>query len=512
MSQFSSSSFLNGFLSPKSVAPPSSDQLFTGISAIDLEFDQFDPTSEINISEAVLRIALQTDGDPYVFFTEGYFSVQQATNGTRVFYGWLRSAEGNLANPIEIPLINGLSLVELADQVSNIPGIVASVIGPNGSRDAATLLKTGVFNGTNQWAYFFKEDLFDDDDDLDNDAAPNNIKPFIKYYLTSVEPNMAQSNPSQSLGGFISPTEISETSTLSREISFQDSVIQLTDSSLNAYSYIQIQDEIIEVSSWNGSTAIVARRRAFDTPARVHFQGAVVRGLNPNDVFTNGFTKDRKQYRCIAIRNESTTLTAKKAEVYFKIPNRNRKSNWRIALEVPRSEYQSTSATSGTLTSVTAAALAGRHPDDLFVTAPVVFTGGQNAGQTRIVTGYDGASGTFSFDEELPFVPQSGDAFYADTAPAQRVPNGTSAPDTSIGRRPNPQTATPYLVQDFDEAEGFSGGQSINVNGSRTSTQRQSVQLGPKEAIYVWIERSLEDDNPGQENNRIALTLEFSKV
>lgn len=473
------------------------------VSSIDIIFDSFDPTSSFDTDDAALRVALLGD-DPYASYTEAYFSVQEGSGGMKVFYGWFRGLSGELANLIEIPLIEGMSLIELADRITNVPGVVANPINDYTLASASTLMKSGTFNATAQWAYFFSGG------DERNFIDQEDIKVNVKYYLTSVEPNMTQSNIDQSLGGYLSLTEVSETTILSQVVSFSDNRIILDDDSLISYDYIQIQDEIIEIESWNGSTAVVAQRNSFDTPLRVHFEGAIVRGLRKNDLFTSNFNEDQSQYRCIAIRNDSSIQSAKKAEVYFKIPSRNNRSDWKISIEIPRSEYQDGIATSGTTSSLQSDNFKDDFQDDIFVTAPVVFVTGQNAGQFRVVTAYDDSTGTFSFDEELPYVPQEGDSFYVDTAPSQRISNGIVSP--VLVSNPGPDIQAPHLISDFADANGYLEGSSIDVNSSRQMVQRFSDTLGPKETIYVWVKRSLDSDNEGKENNRLALTLGFLKV
>lgn len=493
------------FLNPITSSPASASDLLPVVEDDEIIFNSSDPTSGFNISDSVLKVAFSVNDLP-VNYTNAYFSIQEGVGGRKVFYGWLRTVNGNVANPIEIPLVAGMSLIELVDLISSVPGIVANILNGYELSDVTGLLRSGIFDGTNKWAYFFSSLKAEDINTIDS----LDIKTNIKYYLTSVEPNLEQLNPSQSLGGFISPTEVSISTLTSSEISFTDKEV-ICDDALVGYEYIQIQDEIMKVESWSGSTAIISERNAFDTPLRVHFRGAIVRGLDDNGVFTTGFSKERRQYRCIAIRNESDILNAKKAKVYIKIPSRNSGSRWNVSIEIPRSEYRSSIVTGGSLSSVVDSSLAGIFPNDHYVTAPVVFTSGKNSGQTRIVTSYDGSTGSFAFDENLPFIPSVGDNYYVDTAPSQRIPSGIVKP--KIVSNLGPGIKPPFLIRDFSNADGFASGLSIDVNGQRTlSNERFSGSLGPKEAIYVWVERELDDNNVGQENNRLALTLEFSKV
>ena len=499
--------FGTSFRIPKTDAPGDIGGLLPDVEGDEIVFQSSDPTASLDTNDAALRVAYSNNGDPSSIYTNGYFSIQEGIGGRRVFYGWLLTVNGDLANPIEIPLVEGMALIELAGLISNVPGVVANVLNGYELSDVTGLLRSGTFDATNQWSYFFS----DIDKENINPVEPFDIKNNIKYYLTSVEPNLPQSNPAQSIGGFISPTEVVPTTTAVSEVSFEDRQIQCSDNSLISYNYIQIQDEIIEVESWTGTTAIVAKRNAFDTPLRVHFVGVVIRGLSANSIFTSGFSKARRQYRCIAIRNDSDSLNAKKAKVYIKIPSRNNRSRWNVSIEIPRSEYRASFATGGTISSLIDSSLANILSDNHYNTAPIVFVDGNNVGQSRIVTAYDGSTGTFSFDEDLPFIPSTGDAYYVDTAPSQRIASGIMKPITTSYLDTN--IKPPYLIEEFSSADGFASAISIDSSGQReTQNERSSVDLGPKEAIYVWIERELDDDNAGQNNNRLALTLQFSKV
>lgn len=484
---------------------PDVDQTLPSLIDQSVTIRDDDPTEDLNISEASFRIRFNST-DPYQPFDRAFFSVQESDEGQKILYGWLTdTATGAKSNPVKIPLISGLSVLEVSNLVSDIPGIDARPLNDSDNCDADTLSRSGIFDVSGRYAYFWCGG-----GGGGSKGGEVDIKPSIKYYLTTPEAGLQQLNPSQSLGGFISPTEVYPTSTLSSEVGFDDIRIQVNTDALQDFAYIQIQDEIMSVTRWDNNIAVIGERSAFNSPSRVHFRGAIVRGLIKNDVFTDGFSKDKTQYRCIAIRNESSDLTAKKAEIYFRDDGRNPLSDWRISIELPRSEYTESTVTSGTLRTVVAGDLAASYEDDRFVTAPVVFTSGQNADQIRIVTDYDGITGTLTFDQDLPFTPAAGDAFYIDTAPSQRIPNGTQAPSTLPDS--GPTIRPPFLIGDFQSASATNEGYSIDVQGARANEQRLSVNLAPNEAVYVWVERNLDETNSGQIGNRMALAMKFSKV
>tara|TARA_B100000614_G_scaffold262895_1_gene299673 strand:+ start:5052 stop:6575 length:1524 start_codon:yes stop_codon:yes gene_type:complete len=466
-------------------------------SSLTLNFN--DNTSGRDISDAVLRVAFSTTTNPYLPYIGGLFSVQQGDNGTKMFVGGFETDFQDTIFPMQLPLI-GQSLQELSVSIGLVDGVRAEVLNGRELLDAKNLIATTFYSGTDRWVYFFAEiDVFNED-------ADSTLSRNIKTFLTSVEPNLSQNIPTQSLGGFISPTEVYTTDVLDAGVSFYDTEVVVTNDNLSSFGLIQIQDEILTVDDWNDGTAVISERQSYGTPIRFHPAGSVVRGLKKNDLFDTKFSKTRKQYRCIAIRNETSNEYAKDVKVYFNLLSRNLLSNTRLAIEIPRSEFRSGTASSGSATFFADSSLSNTFLDDHYVTAAVTFTSGANSGQTRIVVGYNGESGTFFLDSQLPNSVNSGDNYYVDTAPSQRIVTGEVAPEVGIFDQPDP--VPPYLIGDFQEAQYFVEGVSIDVDGRRAN----GGTLGPKQAIYVWIERSLEDINEEFTNNRMFVTVGYSRV
>ena len=460
-----------------------------------------DNSGDFDVTDASMRIAYVSGSDPYSPYSNLYVSVQQMENGTKIFLGQFTLVTGGAINLIQIPLI-GQSIEELANSLNLVDGVRAEVLNNKEFENSSSIIMTGFYNSTNNWSYFFTNE----------DAGSSPLNSFssldqdVKFYLTSVEPGMSQNNKTQSFGGFISPTEMYETDILSNSISFYDTTLSVDNASLDDSDYVQIQDEIIQISSWDSGSASVDARNAFGTPLRFHPQGSVVRKLGKNDIFDSKFGRDRTQYRCIAIRNESDTEYMKDVKIYFNLLTRNSFSNTRISIELPRSEYYSSKATSiGFDSSFTDIGLASLYENDHYATASVTFTDGNNSGQTRIVSGYNGEDGTFILSERLPFVVNSGDSFYVGTAPSQRISNGTVPPslDPIIGGEPS----APFAISSFQEAQFFADGLSIDIDDNRVGGNI----LKPGESIYVWIERRLEDSNRNFDSNRLFLTLGYSR-
>ena len=495
--QLFNANFSGGGADPGGQLSLTKSQIASLAGNLTLTFD--DETSELDISNAVMRVAFSTTTNPYLPFIGGLFSVQQADNGTKMFIGGFDTDFQDTIFPIQLPLI-GQSLQELSESIGTFEGVRSEVLNGRELMDSKNLINTAFYSGTDRWVYFFADtEVFNEDTD------PTLFKN-IKTFLTSVEPNLSQNIPTQSLGGFISPTEVYDTDLLDNGVSFYDTELSVVNDRLSAFSLIQIQDEILAVEDWNEGTAIISERQSHGTPIRFHPIGSVVRGIKNNDLFDTKFNKNRKQYRCIAIRNETSSEYAKDVKVYFNLLSRNLLSGTRLAIEIPRSEFRSGTASSGSATFFADDSLVNTFADDHYVTAAVTFTTGANSGQTRIVVSYNGESGIFFLDSQLPNAVSNGDNYCVDTAPSQRIVTGEVAPEVGILDQTGP--VPPYLIGEFQEAQYFIEGVSIDVNGRRVN----GTTLGPKQAIYVWVERELEDINEEFTNNRMFVTVGYSRV
>lgn len=495
MSQFGSNVDIKSFATDSDALPQS-----------DVVIGSDDPLDDQDPSDSVFWIEYSVD-DPYSPYVAAYFSVQETSNGLiRIFYGWFETPDGSLVTLVEAPLFPGFSLTDLKNLLEDIPGIEVTVRSGYALADSSLLRKSGTYDATNAPAYFWiAESGFGLADGPIDVPATNRD---VKFYLTSPEPYLAQNNPAQSLGGFISPSECEATSSLDRELSFTESEIVMSDASLSGSQYIQIQDEIIEIQTWVGNRAYAKQRNAFDTPLRVHFSGSIVRALTPNKILNSFFNENGEQYRCIAIRNESDK-TLKKVKFFIQLQNRNEFSAWDLAVEIPRSDYLKSTATAGDAQNIEDSSLISRYSDDFFKTAAVKILTGQNANQVRLVTGYDDQTGIIALDSELPFSMSAGDEYEIDTAPAQRVPTGLTSPSLLPGDESNP----PFLVTPAFLRLTSTRKLSIDVMDSREDEQRISgVDLAPMEAVYLWIKRSLLPNGEGQPQNRLNILLEYSRA
>ena len=95
----------------------------------------------------------------------------------------------------------------------------------------------------------------------------------IKVYLTSLEPNLSQSNDSQSIGGYISNTLVYPETSLAETIGLYDMTLTLDNwTGLSGLSYLNINNEIIKVGSIS-SNNITILQRGINGILNVHVRG-----------------------------------------------------------------------------------------------------------------------------------------------------------------------------------------------------------------------------------------------
>lgn len=479
---------------------------FNNNDAVDISFSNYDTDavssylSDNGSSENILRVTFDLTSISATPYRNARFGVLTSEDGSaRSFVGVYETSSDGVISLINIPL-SGQSLGALATSINEYDVAKAEVLNNRYDLSTNCLLNSPLQNGTSVWSVFFRIE-----DCAQVDRPPfSTLKDDIKFYYTSVEPELSQSNPIQSLGGYISPTELYDSSSLSQSISFVDTYIILSSSNLTGYSILQIGDEVITVKEWKETTAIVEERHAFGTPIRFHPAGTIVKGISKNDIFNRVFNEERKQYRCIAVRNTSLTEIARDVKVFFKISSRNVLSQMKFAIEIPKSDFHEGSASDGSVISVTDSSLSGLYDDDHFLGSPITISSGSSAGQVRIVSAYDGSIGKFTVDSEFPNKIRSGNTYVVNTSPAQIIPSGITSPKLVSNKSNTP----PYLISDFQSATFSTNGFSINVGSQRD----HGSDLYPNEVFYVWMERQIDDDNDEFINNRSIFSVSFNRA
>ena len=451
--------------------------------------------SYVGDSLSVFKIQFVKNETSITLFTSAKACILTA-NDIKVFAVVFKDENGVESTVIQIPLV-GQTIDDLVALLNTYPDVSADVINSAGFTSTLILNDTAFIDISGKWAYF-------NSTNIDVNSVFSSLDQDIRFILTSAEPVAVQNNLVQSLGGYVSLSEVYDGLLLSDTMSIYDSTLYINPQSLGSRfslvdlqksEYIQINDEIMKIGKWVGNIAYISERNSFDTPLRMHPKNSIVREISKNDFFDTNFGADRKQYRCIAIKNINTSDVAKNMKVFFNVNSRNNLSKIRLAIEAPLSDYFAGAASTIGITAFAVTDLVGSFDSSYFVSAPIVFTSGKNIGQVRIVKSYNPTSGTIELDQRLPYTISIGDSFYIDTAPSQRTKSGTKAPTGS-------------RVSAFYDAINTDSAISINIGGNRLN----GSDLRPNEVIYVWIERSISESNDEFVNNRFSLSVKYSKV
>jgi hypothetical protein len=299
----------------------------------------------------------------------------------------------------------------------------------------------------------------------------------LKFYLTSLEPDIAQANKSQSIGGYVSTSTVFSSTTLSASVGLYDTSLTLSDyTNISGLTYLAINNEIIETDVVS-SNEVVVKTRAINGLRNFHANGDTVFGLSVDDLFNQKFNDDLKQYRCIAIKNENVSDTALNVAAYIKQQVVNDSSLTKMAVEYPKNDYHSGNATGGSKMSVINSSISGTFNDEHFTDAILKMTSGNNINQSRIVSSYD-AGGTFVLQSSLPFTVSSNDAYEVAAGPAQRAISALVSPTVGGSRT--------SLFSEASSSEFI----SLDVDGARSN----GSSLLPNGVLYIWLERGLVKD------------------
>ena len=314
----------------------------------------------------------------------------------------------------------------------------------------------------------------------------------LKFYLTHIDPHQTQDDPSQSVGGYASDTEAFPETTTTAVIDRGDtSVPVVSGDAVLGHDYLLVGDELVKVASVSSSSVTVSARGVLGTESRTHLSGTAVRAMGFTALFGNDFNESLKQYRCIALKNTSTTQTAYSVSVYLRYPSRSEGSTVRMAVEVPSNDTHTGTVASGTTLSVTDNTISSTYADNALVGAVVTFTSGDLTGTSALVASYDKETKTMTFTEALASAPEASDAYLLSAGPCQRLMNGEIAPE--IGTK----------VTSFSAA---TTPQTISIDG-----RVHLSSLRPGDVVYVWLERSLSRNAEAFDNNRAVLAVRYSK-
>lgn len=326
----------------------------------------------------------------------------------------------------------------------------------------------------------------------------------LKFYLTSLEPDVEQTIYSQSIGGYpaIVSTDLTKSlvypeTTFAHDDGLNSGSLVVSDyTKLTNCIYIDNGGEIIEIDQPTENDLTVVSR-GVNSVRRAVAIGDIVRGIN-TELFNNSFNKSFKQYRCFALRNNNATDSAYDVSIFLKRASQNLESTVKIAIEIPKSDYETGVVTidGNNKRHVVSSTFASVFDDNLFVDASLKFTSGSNVNQSRIVSSFDSSDGAFVVDSNFPYTPSAGDAFEIFPAPSQRISTGIVTPlyDSDY-------------VSDFIEATADNK-IGININSNRI----HGDEMKPKDVVYVWIERSLKKTALNFAENSVSIGIRYSVV
>jgi len=318
----------------------------------------------------------------------------------------------------------------------------------------------------------------------------------LKYYLTSLEPNMAQTIFSQSIGGYCSNSLLYPETTLSANVGLYDLNLSLDTPTggwgqWTSAEYININGEMMAVAPISSGSVIVSQRGS-NNIIQMHIAGDVVRANSTKELFNDVLNDNYKQYRCIAVKNvsletdPSSDQVASDLSVWIEQNSRQADTTIRIALEIPKSQYYTGVSTSRTSLTLTDSSLVGRYPDDFFKDAYL-----QIGSQGAVIHSFESSTGTFTYVSS--FSTSTVNAIYEVLpGPAQRVKSGTVAP-----------VSTSYI------SPFLSATPSTPVHLSQTVDVSAGDDIYPNYLFYIWVEREIKKGSAGMHNDDFVISVKY---
>ena len=331
----------------------------------------------------------------------------------------------------------------------------------------------------------------------------------LKLYLTSLEPDIEQNIYSQSIGGYCSNSLLYPETVATSVIGLYDTSFTINVpsdgwSEWTDMEYLGVNNEVIKVSPIsNGNISVV--QRGFNDIFNMHVAGDVVTAISSKELFNNVFNDDRKQYRCLALKNLSSLLNpsldpnpiAYDISVYFKQNSRNSNSILRMALEKPSSQYLESTSTSWSTMQIVDSSLIGLYPDNYFKESYLKIKSGEAEGQGKIISSFDSSTGIFvlysSFSSAYSY---SGNVNYEVLpSPSQRIKTGTVSPVLTG------ENTLPF----------FAASENSTMRFISTDTSGISISdLSPNEIIYIWFEREVKKGYEEFLNNDVVLNVNYN--
>ena len=311
----------------------------------------------------------------------------------------------------------------------------------------------------------------------------------FNFYLTSIEPSIGQSISSQSIGGYCSLSELYPKAEVSTSVVglYDTSFILKTfdnnfvDKIKTEDSYISINNEIIKVDSFDENTGeISVSMRGHNEILNIHKENDYVFVISSLELFNDVFDINNKQYRCLAIKNDSYDKTLNNVRVFISKNSRNVNSQIRISIEEPKSQYLSSISSDRDEIRLVDEGLIGQYDDDHFAECLIKIDGEND----NIVRSFDSETGTFVFYSSFASVGEEDKekSYEVFPSPSERIKSGVDVPD---GEFSFSDSDNPIIVTEEN--------------------------IFPNDIIYLWVERKVSKGYDSFKNNDFNINVFYEE-
>lgn len=311
----------------------------------------------------------------------------------------------------------------------------------------------------------------------------------IQVYSTCDDPMGQEQKPySQSIGGYASPFLLYPKTTLSQNAGLYSTVLNLNTltnpSEWEDVAYLSSNGEIMKVNGTVSTTTNV-EARGFNNLVRMHLSGDDIYGIK-NNFFNYSLNDNYKQYRCLAIVNNSISDTAYNVTIGTKQIGTNQNVKISMAIERPNSQYISGTSTDITTMTLTDTSLnepyAVTYPDNYFRNAYLTVNG-----SSRKIASFDSETSTFSFTKSIDLPGSTTVPYSVSPGPCQRLISGLYRPITN-------NNMSDFLLLTNTSNISIGGGGKIEA----------------KNVIYVWLERFVKKGSTALLNNNIVINIKYT--
>ena len=318
----------------------------------------------------------------------------------------------------------------------------------------------------------------------------------LTFNYTNTTPNAIQSTPENSIGGYISSNSIYTSTTSPGRINKSTTTIPVVSLPSSTTGLAQVNIETVEytgIDTTNSQLINVDRGKVPNAnpdgfPHGITPYSPTIRYLDVNGLFNPNFDRELIQYRCIGIKN-SSSIEVENVSVIL-IEDNTSDVDTDIGIEVPFHDYRTGSITTATSNLIFIdSSLAGLYVDNYFADSALTITSGAAAGNTSVISSYDGLTGTFVLSTS-PGTLAIGNDYEILPAPSQSVQNHLTAPSLNG-----------YFF-------GFIGGGGSPSIGYQDVRENGAV-FRQNDVFYLWIKRILPKNATSKSNTSSVILFRY---